>query len=343
MLVCLLFLPQVLAAQKDDIGQNSAGYVPVISGGMGYITNVNAGVKTLEPQINPVLLLPLGHRVEIESRTDFTGFFERKDLTSGPYKGKIFKTVEFAEANWLADSHVNVVLGKYLLPFGLYNERLEPFWIRVMQDSPITAVIGTRTSGAGDGIMLRGMATEHPSWSIQYASYFSARSGINQLGAARTAGGDVSIYFPDKRVEIGTSYQRFLQQREINSESVYLSWQPHEAPMDLKAEYDQSYYGHGYWIESAYMLNQVPRGRRFFEHMQVAARMQQFHSVHSGGSALPQANTQKVDFEINYYLRDDLRLVSSYGRQFSSQGNLNAWNIGFTHRFLWPLWPGRKQ
>jgi hypothetical protein len=332
----------VLHAQDNDLKQNGAGYVPVISGGMGYVTIINGGVPALEPQINPILLLPLGHRVEIESRTDFTGFFQRKDLTHGPYSGKIFKTVESAEIDWLLDSHVSVVAGKYLLPFGMYNERLEPFWIRNIQDSPITATIGTRTSGAGDGLMLRGVATQHPLWSIQYSSYFSARSSINQLGAGRTAGGDVSVYFPEKRVEVGTSYQRFLQQKEINSEAVYVAWQPHQVPLDLKAEYDQSYYGRGYWLESAYTLSQLPRGQRFFQRLQLAARVQQFAPLHGGGNSLPSVDTQKVDFEMNYYLRDDLRLVSSYGRQFSSQQNVNIWNVGFTYRFLWPLWPGRK-
>lgn len=333
----------VLHAQDDDLEHNGAGYVPVVSGTIGYITTVSGGVPALQPHISPTLLVPMGHKIGLESRTDFTGFFQRKDLTHGPYSGKVFKSVESAQIDWLADSHVTVSAGKYFLPFGLYNERLSPFWIRNIQDSPITLPIGTSTSGAGDGFMLRGMATEHPSWSVQYTSYFSARSSINQLQAARTAGGDVSIYFPEKRVEVGTSYQRFLQGKEINSEAVYVSWQPHEVPVDLKAEYDQSYYGRGYWLESAYMLSQIPRGQRFFQHLQVAARIQQFDVINKGGISLPSVDTQKCDFEMNYYLRDDLHLVASYGRQFSSQGNTNIWNVGFMHRFLWPMWPGRKK
>ena len=77
---------------------------------------------------------------------------------SGPFKGKVFKDVEYAQLDWLADSRAIVVGGRYLLPFGLYNERLGPIWIRNLQDFPYTASIGTRTSGAGDGLMLRGVA-----------------------------------------------------------------------------------------------------------------------------------------------------------------------------------------
>ncbi len=70
--------------------------------------------------------------------------------------------------------------------------------------------------------------------------------------------------------------------------------------------------------------------------------MQQFYPLHGGGNSLPTRSTQRVDFGINYYLRDNMRFVSSYGRQFTRQLDANMWNVGFTYRFIWPLWPGRK-
>jgi hypothetical protein len=71
-------------------------------------------------------------------------------------------------------------------------------------------------------------------------------------------------------------------------------------------------------------------------------RTQHFSPAHGGGNSLPRVTTERVDFGLNYYVRDDLRFISSYGRSFSSQGNANVWNVGFTYRFLFPLWPGRK-
>ena len=328
--------------QDTDANETHAGFVPVISGGAGYIHNVNGGITSLEPQINPVLLVPFGGHVLLESRTDFIGFFERQNFTTGPFKGKVFKSVDFAQVDWLANTHVIATAGKYLLPFGLYNERLVPVWIRNLQDSPLTAAIGTRTSGAGDGFMLRGVIVQQPSYSIQYSSYFSARSNINQLQAARTAGGDTSIYFTRARVELGTSYQRFLQGHNINSVATYLTWQPRSIPLDIKSEGDYSYNGRGYWIESAYLLQQLPVPS-FFRKFQLVGRVQQFYPEHGGGNSLPRVDTQRFDFGINYYLRDDLRFISSYGRSFSSQGNANVWNAGFTYRFLFPLWPERKK
>ena len=339
----LLFLPGGLSfAQDTTSSSDEAGYVPLISGGAGYVYNVNGGVPTLEPQIDPVLLVPFGHHVLLESRTDFTGFFQREDQTSGPYKGKVFTTVEYAQLDWLANTHVTAVAGRYLLPFGLYNERLEPIWIRNLQDPPLTATIGIRTTGAGDGLMLRGVAIQRPALSAQYSVYFSALSNINQLGAARTAGGDGSVFFPRMRLELGGSGQRFLQDRHINSSAVYLSWQGNSTPIDVKAEYDYSYYGKGYWIEGAYRFENAPIPS-FFRKLQGVARVQEVFPQNGGGNGLPSIQTERVDFGLNYYIRDDLRLLSSYGRSFSSQQNANVWNLGFTYRFTIPLWPGRTK
>ena len=341
-----LLLPLLAAwrsfAQDAASSANEAGYVPLISGGAGYVYNENGGVPTLEPQINPVLLVPFGRHLLLESRVDFTGFFQREDQTSGPYKGKVFTTVEYAQLDWLANSHVTAVGGRYLLPFGLYNERLEPIWIRNLQDPPLTATIGTRTTGAGVGLMLRGVAVQTQAFTAQYSAYFSALSNIYQFDSARTAGGDGSVFFPHERLEIGLSGQRFLQDRHINNGAVYLSWQPAGTPLDVKTEYDSSYYGRGYWLEGAYRLDNTffPT---FLRKLQPVARVQEVFPKNGGGNGLPSIQTERFDFGLNYYLRDDLRLLSSYGRSFSSQQDANVWNLGFTYRFLIPLWPGRKR
>lgn len=323
--------------ESDD----EAGRVPIVAGGAGYIHNVNGGAPALEPQINPVLLVPFGRHVLLESRTDFTGFFQRQNQTSGPFKGKVFKTVEFAQLDWLAGTRAMTVVGKYLLPFGLYNERLEPIWIRNLQDPPLTATIGTRTSGAGDGVMLRGVAAQTNNASVQYSAYFSAHSGINQLSAARTGGMDASIFWPHERVEAGASWQRFLENRRTGSEALYYAWQPFEGSLDIKAEGDWSYFGQGYWIELAYR----PQHASFkaIQSLQPVVRMQQVFPANGGGNGLPQVRTDRFDVGLNYYLRDNLRVLSSYGRSSSSQHSANIWNCGITYRFAIPLWLGGKR
>jgi len=79
---------------------------------VGYIHNVNGGITALEPQINPVLLVPFGSHVLLGSRASFFGFFQRQNGTSGPYKGKVFNSVDYAQVDWLANSHVMATVGK---------------------------------------------------------------------------------------------------------------------------------------------------------------------------------------------------------------------------------------
>ena len=201
---------------------------------------------------------------------------------------------------------------------------------------------GTRPNGVGDGVMLRGNARETSSYSIQYTAYFSARSSINQLEASRLAGGDSSVFLKGARLEIGQSFQHLLQEHRINSSGTYVSWQPQQVPLSLRAEFDRSFYGEGYWIEPALQLAQIPSAPAFFKHVQLVPRVQQFHPLNGGGNSLPTKNRQRLDIGLNYYLRDNMRFVSSYGRQFQQQANANIWNVGFTYRFIWPLWPGSK-
>ncbi len=276
---------------QNGADTDSAGRIPVIEGGAGYVYNVSGGAPTLEPQIDPVLLVAFGRHFLLESRTDFTGFFQLQDQTEGPFKGKIFKDVEFAQIDWLANTHAMAVGGRYLLPFGLFNERLEPIWIRNLQDPPLTATVGTRTTGAGDGLMVRGVAFQIPAVSVQYSVYGSTHSSINQFGSARTAGLDASVFLPRPRFEIGGSWQRFLETRHYNSGALYLSWQPPSTGLDIKSEQDLSYYGHGYWIETAYLAKRESL-TIFVRNVQPIVLMQEVFPLNECGNVLPRTITE---------------------------------------------------
>jgi hypothetical protein len=49
------------------------------------------------------------------------------------------------------------------------------------------------------------------------------------------------------------------------------------------------------------------------------------------------------EFGVNYYFRDDFRALTSYGRQFSPEGNANVWTVGITYRLVVPLGNGEVQ
>ena len=283
---CLLFCTMKAGAQDTDADSNHAGYVPVISGGIGYIENINGGTPTLSPVINPVLLVPVGSHILGEARGEFIGEFQRRN-GNGDYTGQVFSSLDYAQVDWLANTHAIVVAGKYITPFGMYAERFVPVWIATFQSTPLTYGIGTRTTGFGVGGQVRGVVTQNDHYSVQYAVYYSAHSNSYQLDSARTTGFDTSIFLPHQRLEVGTSYQRFLDPKQINSNAIYFSWQPTQVPLNFKGEWDHSYYGQGYWLEASYMLSQVPVANAFFKNVELAGRMEEAFPLHGGGNGAP--------------------------------------------------------
>ena len=314
---------------------------PIISGGVQFLSTTAGGVTTFNPIIAPVVSIPIGDRFLIESRGTFDEFIFRENGTSGPYHAHTFSSVDYLQLDFIANSHVTIVVGDFLTPFNIYNERIGPVWIRNLADSPLIAGIGTRTTGSSEGGMVRGVAFSGKNWQLTYAAYFSALVNASQFGAGRSAGERVAVFIPSTRLELGMSYQRFLQHQHLNSWGGYLVWEPTGAPLELRAEYAHTRGGQGYWIEGAYRLSQFRGPDSWLGRLQPVARVEQFYlGTPSPDDVLPSADTQKVNFGLNYYLPHNLRVSGSFGRQFSSLGNSNIWNVGVTYRFLFPLLPG---
>jgi hypothetical protein len=332
LLLLLLSNAVILCSQTDT---------PIISGGVQYLNTTTGGATVFQPVIAPVVAVPIGDRWLIESRATFDEVIFRENGTSGPWHALTFSSVDYLQLDFVANSHLTIVVGEFLTPFNIYNERLSPVWIHNLADAPLIAGIGTRTTGSSDGGMVRGVAASGKDWQLSYTAYFSTLVNASHFGAGRTAGGRAAIFVPSKRLEVGMSYQRFLQDQHLNSWGSYLVWQPASAPLDLRAEYAHTRGGQGYWIEAAYRLSRYRGTESWLGRLQVVGRMQQFfEGTPSPDDVLPGADTQKVDFGLNYYLPHNLRLNTSYGRQFSSLGNTNIWNCQITYRFLFPLLPG---
>jgi hypothetical protein len=253
--------------------------------------------------------------------------------------------LQFLQVDYLANSKVTVVAGKFLTPFGTYNERLTPVWIPYLQNAPLIYGIGTRTSGASDGAMLRGAAFSNAKVQVNYNAYFSAFSGVKQFAAARTAGSQVALYFPEKRLEVGGSYQRFLQGVHNNSVGVHVWWLPPQSAFELRSEYAHGARSQGYWIETAYRFSRFGGENSIVGRFQPVFRMQQTFRNQpnfSGQSdGLPGVDTQQLDFGFDYHLPKELRLNSSYARQFATK-NKNIWDLSLSYRFLFPVWRGGK-
>jgi len=334
----LLFLSLttgLAAAQSSDMEKP----VPILTGTAGTFSFVTAGQQTLDAQINPVLLVPLGDHWLVESRAEFEGAFQRP-LGGGPYGGPVSKNLDYAQADYIANPYVTVTLGRFLTPFGIFNERLYPIWIRSLQQDPLILPLSAESS---DGMMLRGGFAVDPKANFTYAAYVSAIStGHNNLQSDRNVGGRMSFFFPGTRVEVGASFQKLLQDTRTNAFGFHFTWWSTRLPLNVHSEYARSNQGSGYWIDGAYRLSQLHFWQKAMRRTEVAGRAEQFFSGsisadEAAALGLAPANTREGEFGLNYYLQDGLKVVGSYGRQFSSAGNLNLWTVGIAYRFLIPL------
>jgi hypothetical protein len=333
-MILLLTFASSLRAQSED--SDFQRPVPIFSAGMGFITPFQGGQANLDPLISPIFLVPIGDRWLIESRDTFESDFSQPP-GSNTFHGVIQKEVDYLQLDYIANPYVTVTVGRYLTPFGIFNERLYPIWIRDLQSDPLILPIATGPSNASTGAMFRGGFAISPKVELNYAAYYSTLIAVSPVDSDRSAGGRVGIFLPDQRLEFGGSFQHLLQDERSNSFGFHFAWQPPPVPLDIRGEYARSRRGSGYWIESAYRLSQIAAAQDFLRHVQLVARMQQFFVGALPHEVLPSANTQEFEFGLNYYFQDNLRLVSSYGRQFSSLGNVNVWTVGITYRLVAPI------
>jgi hypothetical protein len=333
-LVLFLFSAAALQGQTSDEKP-----VPILSGNAGTFSFVTGGHNLIDTQVNPVLLVPLGDKWLVESRAEFEGQFQRPP-DGGPYQGPVNKHVDYAQLDYIANPYLTVTAGRFLTPFGIFNERLYPVWIRALQPDPLILPINTAPS---DGGMLRGGFPVNPAANMNYALYFSATSvAIGSVDAERHVGGRLGFFLPGPRLELGGSWQRTLQDLRKNAFGLHMGWQPNRVPLNLRAELAHSFEGRGYWVEGLYRCSQTQFWRKAMRRTELVSRLQQFYTGQIGpdGAAalgLPSADTREADFGINYFLADGMKGIFSYGRQFSSAGNFNQWSFGLAYRWLIPL------
>ena len=320
---------------------SSAQDTPLISGGVGFVTSTNGGSTTYIPLIEPVLAAPLGQHVLVESRASLLELFFPKGSGQPGYTHSSFLGLSYLQADVLASSHLTFVAGEFLTPFGTYNDRLTPLWIGNFQDAPLIFPIGTMSSGSSVGGMMRGSAISNRRISLDYAAYFSAASTNQQFAAQRASGGRSSIYLPESGLEVGASYGRLLQGPRANEFGAHLWWEPIDSPFRLRTEYAHGPHSHGYWAEADYRLSRFGSDS-VIGRLEPIFRMQQtFRTSRDPSDGLPSADTERADFGLDYHLAHEVRINTSYTRQFSSTGNRNLWETGIVYRFLFPTWKGK--
>jgi len=334
---CLVSVMLLLPA-RPMTAQNT----PIVSGAIGFLDSTNTGVNFFQPVVSPLVAAPIGSHLLVEGRFYFEEFFGQKNNT-GPYQGTFLKSTQYLQLDTIAAPKLTFTVGRFLTPFGTYNERLSALWIQRFQDAPLIFPIGTRTTGSSDGAMVRGVLLSTPVVQVNYLGYFSVLSSIGQFQSARSAGDRIDVHLPEKRIELGTSYARFLQGTRNNSIGADFWGRPWEFPLEVRSEYAHGPHAQGYWLETAYRLSQWRGPDSILGRTEPLFRMQQtFRNSPGQGDGLPSADTRQADFGLVYHLPHEVRFNTSYSRKFSTAGNGNIWDLSLTYRFLFPVWRGRQ-
>lgn len=331
-----LGLIPLVAYSQETPSKEVPGLVPIVTGYGGMVTSFVPGEQKLAPTINPILLVPLNHRLLIESEFEYAPSYTRSE---GMWEKEYERNLEYLQADFIANRYMTVVLGRFINPIGIFNERLHPLWMRYVGAEPL---IHPLEEGSGNGFQLRGGIPLASNLNLTYAGYFSVLNTQNIITAERAAGGRWSVFLPNQRLEIGTSFRRVLSNERANIYGLDGIWQAKPVPLDVRAEYAHSPEGSGYWLEGAYHLSQIPKARRFLRRNSAVVRMEQFFApagseemgASMGDMELPGVNTKRLWLGWTYDIRDGLRVGFSYGREFSPAGNRNLFGLLLGYRWV---------
>jgi hypothetical protein len=316
--------------------------VPLISGGVGLFTSTNGGSTSYAPQIQPLIAAPIGKSLLFESRAIIVESFFPNGGGQPGYGHSHFADLIYMQGDYIASRHLTVVGGSFLLPFNTYNDRLSEIWIGNFQDGPLIAGIGTMNTGSGLGGMLSGSAFSSNKASIAYNAWFSARSNNFYFDSERSSGGRASVYFPESRLEIGTSYDRLLQGKNENFFGAHVWWDPADTGLRVRSEYARGQHAQGYWVEADYRTHAFGGPDNWVGRIEPVFRMQQtFRIDNLASDSAPSVNTQRADFGLDYDFPHEVRILTSYARQFTAARDVNVWETGIVYRFLFPTWKGK--
>ncbi|MES2390298.1 MAG: hypothetical protein V4555_01555 [Acidobacteriota bacterium] len=317
--------------------------MPIITGSVGMVSSTNAGVTSFSDIAAPVFAWPIGPHVLVEGRFNLDEFFVQNNRT-GPYKGTFIKATQIAQFDYIMSRRMTLVVGQSLVPFNTYNERLSQLWQQNFLAAPLVAAVGTRDSGGAVGAQLRGNIYNNDHVEINYIGWFSKRQDRFSLNGTRAAGDRIDIFFPNKRIEIGTSFARRLQGTNYNSFGAHFYWLPYRSPLQIRSEYAHTPGSQGYWMEASYRLSQLGGPSSILGRVEPLFRMQQaFRNRTFSGDGLPSVDTKIADLGLDYHFPNEVRLNTSYSRRFAQGKDANLWALSLNYRYIFPAWPGRKK
>src|SRR3989442_1762133 len=138
--------------------------------------------------LTPVLLIPFGNKWLIETKFVLDGEYKR-DANSMQWDQTLGKNFELIQRDYIASRYLTVVAGRFLTPFGIFNERQHAPWIKKLQIQPFIAT----GAPSGNGGMLRGAFEIGSAVQLNYAAYFSALTSVETIKTRRTAGSRIGL------------------------------------------------------------------------------------------------------------------------------------------------------
>lgn len=102
-------------------------------------------VNNFSASVSPVILYTMGTDFLFETELEFSVEGEATQTT-----------LEYAQLDYLGFDNVQIIAGKFLLPFGVFGERLHPSWINKLPTMPV--LFGHAHGGVAEGSLLPIMA-----------------------------------------------------------------------------------------------------------------------------------------------------------------------------------------
>lgn len=95
--------------------------------------------STFSASLNPLFLWKLGERILFETELELSlssgGGGHGEEMAEQEAQTNV--ELEYAHASYLLNDYITLGAGKFLTPFGLFNERLHPTWINKLPDPPL--------------------------------------------------------------------------------------------------------------------------------------------------------------------------------------------------------------
>ena len=234
---------------------------------------------------------------------------------------------------------MTVVAGEFLTPFGTYNERLTPIWISNFESAPLIFPLGTMNTGSSVGGMVRGSAfpqrmsrsttpaTSQPQAQMS-SSILSAQRGEERTLLSRGSPGSRRFI----RSPITGSARELCRRPSL----VGTGGRPSQVSFRVcpRSAFPGLLDGIGVSSDAGHECECIPA--RILSRSFAGSR--RFAVVPTPATGCPPSDTNRADFGLNYLFPHEVRINTSYSRQFASTGNRNVWQTGIVYRFLFPTW-----